>query len=77
MPTTKKRLNLTLPKDIEMHIDGMAKAEGVPAGKIAIELIKIALELEDDAYFAKKAEERAKKKNKLIPQDEAWKQILK
>jgi len=77
MPTNKKRLNLSLPKDMEMHLFALAKAEGVTPGKMALELLEMALEIEEDTYFAKKAEERAKKKNRLIPHEEAWKEILK
>lgn len=77
MPTTKKRLNLSLPKETEKHLFMLAKAEGVAPGKMALELIELALEIESDTYFAEKAEKRKKQNNKLIPHEEAWKKILK
>ena len=66
MPTTKKRINLSV--DDELYKDLMAlkkqkKSSSVSA--VVIDLAREALELNEDIYFGKIAEER--KHDKMVP----------
>lgn len=59
MPTTKKRINLSVDDQLYSELENLRKIKGAPSlSSIVIELAKSALELEEDLYFAKLAEER-------------------
>ena len=73
MPTSKKRLNLTLPEDLEEMLVGFAERDKVSVASKAVELIKIALEIEEDAIWAQIAEERDQPGVKYISHEDAWK----
>ena len=73
MPTTKKGINITLPHDLEISIISLAKRDTVAVSKKATELIKLALELEEDDFLNNLAEERMKdKKAKYYSHKKAW-----
>ncbi len=73
MPTTKKRLNLTLPKDLEEALRLLAKRDEVPEATKAVELLKGALELEEDRIWDAIASEREAKGGKFLSHEEVWK----
>ena len=73
MPTSKKRLNLTLPEDLEEMLIGFAKRDKMPVAAKAIELLKIAIEIEEDAVWAQLAAERDTPDAKFISHEDAWK----
>lgn len=73
MPTSKKRLNLSLPKELEDMLVGFAKRDKVPVAAKAIELIKIALEIEEDAVWGALASERDGSDSEFISHEDAWK----
>lgn len=73
MPTSKKRLNLTLPEDLGEMLVGFAKRDNMPVARKAIELIETAIELEEDAIWAQIAEERDQPGVKYISHEDAWK----
>lgn len=61
MPTAKKRINLSVEDDLYSDLEQIQKLRGAPSlSSIVIELTKEALELQEDLYFAKVADERAK-----------------
>ena len=72
MPTTKKRVNISLSLPIENIIASLAKRDDVPQATKAAELIRIAIEIEEDHVFDTIASERDKSKAKLIPHKKAW-----
>lgn len=72
MPTTKKRINISLSPDLERAVSKYAKRDSVPEATKALELIKIALEIEEDFVFDQIATERMKEGGKLISHDKAW-----
>ena len=77
MPTKKNRLNITLSKDAAIFLKQIALRDDVPQATKAAELIEMALEIEEDAYFAKIADERAKDtKAKWISHEEFWSKVL-
>lgn len=73
MPTTKRRINLTLPKEVENSLTLLCKHEKVPLARKALELLEEALELHEDQYFGNLALERMKKKGRLLSHEEVWK----
>ena len=60
MPTNKPRLNVVLDKPIYLSIKKLANRDRVSLSLKARDLIKEALEVYEDGYWLKKAEERDK-----------------
>lgn len=73
MPTTKKRINITLSTDMEAAIGRLAKKEKIPESAKAAELIRLGLEIEEDAVWNALAMERDGKKSQYVPHAKAWK----
>jgi predicted DNA-binding protein len=76
MPTHKKRLNITLPKHLAVFLKGISLRDDVPQATKAAELLERALELEEDAYFSKMAEQRDKPNARFISHDKFWDKLL-
>ena len=76
MPTKKKRLNVTLKKDTAFYLKKMAVRDEVPESTKAAQLIEIAMELEEDLYWSKIADDRLKKTKKWISHEEFWSKLL-
>jgi hypothetical protein len=72
MTTTKLRINITADKDIEEALVSSAKRSGVPTASKAVELLRIALELEEDLAWVKIIEQRTAKKVKLLSHENVW-----
>lgn len=72
MPTTKKRINVTLSDDMEAVLERLAKRDEVPVATKAIQLIKIAVEIDEDDILNEIAEERDTRKVKFVSHDKAW-----
>ncbi len=76
MPTTKQRINITVDKDTGWAIKQLAKRDHMPTSAKVRELVKQALEFEEDLVWAEIADKRSKEKNvKYIPHEEVWKHI--
>ena len=59
MPTSKKRINLTLEDSLYKQLEQLRKIRKSPfLSSVVIDLTKQALELEEDLYFSKIAKER-------------------
>ncbi len=76
MPTSKKRLNITLPDETRIYLKKLALKDNVPEATKAAELLQMALEIEEDAYFSKIADLRAKKGGKTISHETFWSKAL-
>ncbi len=76
MATLKKRLNITLPKEARVYLKKLAMVDQVPEATKAAELLQMALEIEEDAYFSTVADERLKKGKKSISHKEFWSKVL-
>ncbi len=76
MPTKKKRLNLTLPKHVAVYLKQISMHEEVSQSQKAVELIEQAIELTEDMYFAKIADERRKNSKGYISHEEFWKGLV-
>ncbi|MBP9864119.1 hypothetical protein KBC54_01560 [Patescibacteria group bacterium] len=73
MPSTKNRINLTVPADIEQTLIRFAKRDDTSVATTALELIRRALEIEEDAALLTIAERRESKRAKTISHAQAWK----
>ena len=72
MPTAKKRINLSVDDSLYDELEKLKEIKGAPSlSAIVIELTKEALELQEDLYFSKLAEER--KNEKTFSHKEVWK----
>ncbi|MEZ4845965.1 MAG: toxin-antitoxin system, antitoxin component [Bdellovibrionota bacterium] len=76
MATNKKRINITVDDELLetlMLIKKMRQAPSLSA--VVIDLTEEAIELQEDLYFSKIADERMKEKS--IPHDKFWKSLSK
>ena len=71
MPTAKKRVNLTIDDSLLEELEKIKKIRKAPSlSSIVIELTREALELQEDLYFAKIADER--KNEATLSHEEVW-----
>lgn len=61
---------------MESSLRSAAKRDKMSVSSKAVELIRLALEIEEDRYFAKIAEERDVKGVKYISHDDFWEKML-
>lgn len=73
MPTIKHRINLTIDDDVYQVLINISNNENKPLSRISYDLIKRAIELEEDKYFSRIADDRLCKKQKKISHLKAWK----
>ena len=76
MATSKRRLNITLPKDLSIFLKKIALRDDVPEATKARELLEMAMELEEDAYFSVIADRRARKSAGWMSHKEFWSKVL-
>lgn len=72
MPTTKHRINVIIPADIEQSLSALARRERVPEATKASELLRLAIELEEDRVWDNLARERDTKGAKFISHKKVW-----
>ena len=72
MPTTKKRINLSIDDDLYDELEKLKDLKGAPSlSAVVLELTKEALELQEDLYFARIVEER--KAEATVSHAKVWK----
>ena len=77
MPTTKKRLNLTLPKDIAVFLKKISIRDDMPQAAKALELIELGMEMDDGKMkesFVKEVLRRSKE-GRFIPAEKVFKEL--
>jgi hypothetical protein len=72
MPTTKKRINISLSRDLEKAIETLAKRDNIPEATKAVNLLRVALEIEEDQVWDELASARDKKSVKFTSHKKAW-----
>ena len=72
MSTTKKRINISLSKELEKTIEKLAKRDEVPEATKASELLRLAIEIEEDAIWNEIAKERDTKSARFVSHKKAW-----
>jgi len=73
MPTLKKRVNITLSEEFEKILNLLAERDGVPVATKAVDLIKIAVEIDEADILNVIAEKRDVKGAKFLSHEKAWK----
>ena len=72
MATTKHRINVSLPDSLDLALFELAKRDKVPQATKATELLKLAIEIEEDQIWDALAQKRDTKRAKYIPHDKVW-----
>lgn len=72
MATSKRRINISLPKDVEISLKHLAARDNVPEATKAIYLIQLAMEIDEDDVWNKLAEKRDAKDAKFVSHKKAW-----
>lgn len=72
MPTSKKRINISLPKDVENALYKLAKRDDLPPATKALHLLKVAMEIDEDDVLDLIASQRDTKGAEFINHDMAW-----
>jgi len=72
MTTTKKRINISLPEDVEISLQQLAERDDVPEATKAVHLIKLAMEIEEDDIWNALVQKRDTKGAKFISHKKAW-----
>ena len=72
MSTIKPRINITADRDIELAITRAARRDRVPVAAKAVELLRLALELEEDLALATIVDGRLARPARFIAHDKAW-----
>ncbi len=73
MATTKTRINVSVSKEVEKAVKALAKRDQVPNATKAAELLRLALEVEEDYVFDLIAQERDADNTTYISHKTAWK----
>ena len=72
MATSKKRINVTLPDDIEASLEKLADRDQMPVATKASYLIKLAIEIDEDDILNAVAENRDTKDAKFLKHNQVW-----
>lgn len=73
MATTKKRVNISVSKQVEEALEKLAKRDQVPQATKAGELLRMAIELEEDEVWDAIATARLRTDKRRIAHKDAWK----
>lgn len=73
MATSKKRINISLPKDLEEVLSELSGRDDVPQATKAVQLLRLAVEIDEDEVFNRIAEARDTGKSKFVSHQKAWK----
>lgn len=72
MPTTKYRVNLSVPPELKQSLQRLAKRDRTTLSSKALELVQQAIAIEEDAGLLQLAKIREKTKGKYVTHDSAW-----
>jgi predicted DNA-binding protein len=73
MTTLKKRINISVSPQVEEAVALLAHRDQVPQATKVSELLSLALEIEEDTYFAFVAKERLSQKTTWVDHNDTWK----
>jgi hypothetical protein len=72
MPTTKKRINISVPDDVDKALKRAARRDNVPEATKALSLLELALEIEEDVAFDRIASHRYRTANTWLTHQDVW-----
>jgi len=78
MPTTKKRVNITIPDDLESSLKLASQKRKISESAQALKWMQIGAELDEDLYFLELAESRLNSldREKPLSHNDFWKKAL-
>ncbi len=72
MPTAKRRVSISPDDHLYAALSVLARRQKRALSSVALDLVRKAIELEEDAYFSRIADERLSQKERAVGHDEAW-----
>lgn len=75
MSTIKPRFNITLKKETAIFLKKLALHDEIPISTKISQLVEFALEIEEDFYLSKIADERDEKMTGTISHKEFWSKV--
>lgn len=72
MSTMKTRINVSISSDVERALVALAKRDQVPHATKAAELLRLALEIEEDRVFDAIGSKREKRGVRFVSHKMAW-----
>ena len=72
MPTSKKRLNITVDDETYSVLERLSSKRGQSVAGVGLDLIEEALEYQEDLHFSRIADERLDRNEKRVSHDKAW-----
>ena len=72
MATIKKRINISVSKQMDEALGRLAKRDQVPLASKAADLLEFAIDIEEDRYLEALATKRTKGKTTWVPHKIAW-----
>lgn len=72
MPTQKRRLNVSLTKEVDVALKKIARRDQVPEATKALELLMRAIEVDEDEVWDARARKRDTAKATFIKHSDAW-----
>jgi predicted DNA-binding protein len=72
MPTTKKRINITVDDDTYSELQRLSANREQSLSRLSLDLIEQALELREDRWFGELADERLSRGEKRMEHQDAW-----
>lgn len=72
MSTSKRRINISLSNDVNRALTLLAERDNVPQATKAIDLLQIALEIEEDVVWDRIAASRDAKNARMVSHARAW-----
>ncbi len=72
---TKKRINLSVSADIDRVLTKLAERDEVPIATKALELLKKALQIEEDVVLDFLAQQRDTKTARYVPHHKVWSRL--
>ncbi|OHA24796.1 MAG: hypothetical protein A3D52_01985 [Candidatus Taylorbacteria bacterium RIFCSPHIGHO2_02_FULL_44_36] len=73
MATLKTRINISLSKEVDHALAALAKRDRIPRATKAVELLNLALELEEDSAWDALARQRDTRGARFLSHKEVWK----
>jgi plasmid stability protein len=73
MPSSNSRLNVVLDRELQKDLRIAAKKRGKSLSATAAELLRDALERDEDLFLARLSERREKMSKRTYSNEEAWK----
>lgn len=72
MPTLKRRLNISLPEAMNTALTHLAKRDDMPTATKVVDLLRLALDVDEDELLDDLARRRDTKKARFVTHQKAW-----